>query len=65
MNKWEKGHYYETEAKNYLEQKGLKYLERNVRGNSGEIDLVFLDEETIVFIEVKYRGTATFGSYKF
>lgn len=62
MNKYEKGHHYETKAKNYLEENGLKYLERNFTGYRGEIDLIFLEGETLVFVEVKYRGNKTYGT---
>lgn len=36
-------------------------MERNYRCRYGEIDLIAKDGETIVFIEVKSRRTASFG----
>ena len=61
MNKYEKGHLYETKAKEYLEERGLKYLERNYKGKKGEIDLIFLEDTTLVFVEVKYRSSPVYG----
>lgn len=40
----------------YLEGKGLKVLARNVRTSAGEVDLIVLDRETLVFVEVKTRS---------
>ncbi len=43
-------------AARFLEQHGVRVLERNFRsGRSGEIDLVCEDEGTLVFLEVKLR----------
>ena len=36
-----------------LEEKGMQLIGRNFRCEKGEIDLVFLDGEDLVFIEVK------------
>ena len=43
----------EESAVVFLEEKGMKILERNFRSNRGEVDIIALDGETIVFIEVK------------
>ena len=50
-------------AKNYLIQKGYKFLISNYRYGRVEIDLIFLDvsRKLIVFVEVKTRRTKTFG----
>lgn len=61
MNSREKGNLYETKAMEYLKLRGLKFLERNVRGSFGEVDLIFLEDKAIVFVEVKYRSTKDFG----
>lgn len=49
----------EQVALDYLRQKGWKLIDRNVRALGGEIDLVMLDEGTIVFVEVKTWGSKT------
>lgn len=45
----------------YLQQRGLKLLERNYRCRMGEIDIVMRDVETVVFVEVRYRSNPGFG----
>ena len=55
MNHVEKGHYYEQEAADYLISCGYQILEMNYRGRHGEIDLIAMDGEYLVFVEVKYR----------
>lgn len=51
----------EDRALNYLEQKGLRLIQRNYRSRFGEIDLIMRDKKTVVFIEVRYRRNKTFG----
>ena len=46
---------YEKTAGKYLEKKGYKILEYNFRYRQGEIDIVAMDGEYLVFCEVKYR----------
>lgn len=41
---------------------GMKLLETRYRNKAGEIDLIMLDRETVVFIEVKTRLHAAPGS---
>jgi putative endonuclease len=48
-----KGRAGEDAAASYLEEKGIKVLEKNFRSRKGEIDIVALDGETLVFVEVK------------
>jgi putative endonuclease len=45
----------------YLQQQGLKLLERNYHGRRGELDLIMLDNNTVVFVEVRYRKNNAFG----
>jgi len=52
----------EAAAAAYLESLGYRILKRNVRGPGGEIDLVARDGATLVFVEVKARDGARFGS---
>ena len=40
----------------FLESKGFKVLARNVRTPSGEIDLIALEHEMLIFVEVKTRS---------
>jgi putative endonuclease len=40
-----------------LEGLGYTLLTRRYRGKHGEVDLVALDKETLVFVEVKFRAT--------
>lgn len=47
----------ERAAKKHLKQRGLKYLTANFRSERGEIDLVFRDDECLVFVEVKTRSS--------
>lgn len=49
-------------AKEYLERIGYSTLVQNFRSGSREIDLVMLDGETVVFVEVKSRFGARFGT---
>ena len=45
----------ELAAKKYLQKQGMKFLTANFRSKRGEIDLVFRDEDCLVFVEVKAR----------
>ena len=47
-----------------LKAKGYKIIERNFRSPVGEIDIVALEAQTLVFVEVKTRGSGEFGSAK-
>ncbi|RKY05697.1 YraN family protein [Candidatus Poribacteria bacterium] len=48
-------------AARFLQGKGYKILERNVRIGRGEIDIVALDGDTIVLVEVKARRGTGYG----
>ncbi|MGD8932981.1 MAG: YraN family protein, partial [Chromatiales bacterium] len=52
----------EERAREHLERRGLRLLERNYRCRQGEIDLIMLQGDTLVFIEVRYRKSSAFGS---
>lgn len=45
----------------FLQQKGLKLLEKNFRCKYGEIDLIMQDGKTLVFVEVRLRSNTRFG----
>ncbi len=51
----------EAIARSYLEGKGYDVLDLNWRKGGGELDLVALDGEILVFIEVKTRHGESFG----
>ena len=44
-------------AKDFLRRRGLKFLTGNFRSEHGEIDLVFRNDEGLVFVEVKTRSS--------
>lgn len=48
-------------AQTHLEEHGLQLLVRNWRCRLGELDLVMLDGDTLVFAEVRYRRHAAWG----
>ena len=52
----------EAIAGRYLQQQGLIMVERNYHSRMGEIDLIMRDRQTLVFVEVRYRKHAKFGS---
>jgi putative endonuclease len=52
----ERGSLGENAAREFLKEKGLKFLTANFASRRGEIDLVFRDEECLVFVEVKTRS---------
>ncbi len=49
-------------ARRYLQHNGLLHKESNYRCRQGEIDLIMEDGNTLVFVEVRYRKSAHFGS---
>lgn len=55
------GRFGEDEAEKYLKQKGYKILERNFSCKRGEIDIIALDKDEIVFIEIKARVSLKYG----
>jgi putative endonuclease len=49
-------------AVSHLRSVGYRIVGRNVRTPEGEIDVVALDGNIVVFIEVKMRSTRRYGS---
>jgi putative endonuclease len=47
---------------NLLQSKGYKIIDRNFHSKFGEIDIIAEDGQTLVFVEVKARWSAKFGS---
>ena len=61
MNKTQQGAYGEDLACDFLMKHGYKILERNFRIRGGEIDIVAIDKDTLVYVEVKTRSSNYFG----
>lgn len=61
MNQRKTGTAYEKIAANYLGVQGIHILAMNYRISQGEVDLIGEDKENIIFVEVKYRKTASYG----
>ncbi len=51
----------ELVAARYLQQQGMKVIERNYQTRYGEIDLIMQDGSTLVFVEVRLRSNPGFG----
>lgn len=51
-----RGEFGERAAKKHLCSLGLKFLTANFKTSRGEIDLVFRDDDCLVFVEVKTRS---------
>jgi putative endonuclease len=47
----------ERAAKKHLQRAGLKFLTANFRSKRGEVDLIFRDDDCLVFVEVKARSS--------
>ena len=56
-SRYERGKLAENTARKYLQKNGLVPLQQNYRGPGGEIDLIMMDRNIIVFIEVRYRAS--------
>lgn len=51
----------ESQALKHLQQKGLRLLAQNWLCKGGELDLVMVDGDTVVFVEVRYRQHMQWG----
>ncbi len=49
-------------AAKFLENNGVRIIKRNYFTKYGEIDLIGIENKTIIFIEVKLRQNRNFGS---
>ncbi|HEB74103.1 MAG TPA: YraN family protein [Candidatus Desulfofervidus auxilii] len=54
----------EVLAKRFLQKQGYKIITTNYGNKLGEIDIIALEKDTIVFIEVKTRSNNYFGRAK-
>ncbi len=52
----------ETLAARFLETQGLGLVERNYRCRSGELDLIMRSGPLLVFVEVRFRRSASHGA---
>ncbi len=55
------GHLAEINALNYLIAQDLKIISTNLRCKAGEIDILALDGNTVVFVEVRKRNNSNYG----
>lgn len=51
----------EALAQAHLQKHGLKTINANLACTQGEIDLIMLDGDVLVFVEVRWRKNAAFG----
>lgn len=58
----QKGRDGESQAEAFLRERGYRVIERNARMPGGEVDLICLEAGMLVFVEVKRRDRASFGS---
>lgn len=49
-------------ARRFLEERGLRLLQRNYRCRCGELDLIMCDGAYVVFVEVRFRSSDRYGS---
>ena len=56
------GTHWENIAGRFLTARGLSILTQNYRCRLGEIDLIALHHNELVFVEVRYRASGSFGS---
>jgi len=61
VNKRQIGSIGEDMAVEFLKSCGVKILERNYQNRFGEIDIIGMEDNTLLFIEVKYRKNKSFG----
>lgn len=62
LNKRGRGSFYEDVCVEYLIKNGFDILHRNYRCKLGEIDIIAKKDDIIRFIEVKFRGSDSYGS---
>lgn len=64
-NKKEVGKRGEMEAASFLKLNNYEILDMNYRTRFGEIDMVAKENDFLVFVEVKKRGSLNFGEPEF
>lgn len=58
----ENGKHAEESAYHFLENEGLKLIQKNYHTPYGEIDIIMQDKESLVFVEVRFRKSTRFGT---
>lgn len=48
-------------AAEYLKKQGLILIASNYHSRMGEVDLIMQEDETVVFVEVRYRTSKKYG----
>ncbi len=61
MDKKQTGKIGENLSKKYLLSKGYTYIQSNYHSKFGEVDLIFMDNQELVFVEIKARTSDKFG----
>ena len=62
LSRQQQGAAAEDNACRYLEQQGLRLIERNYRCRLGEVDLIMEEGKSTVFVEVRFRSNPNYGS---
>ncbi len=57
----DRGRWAEQLALQHLHERGLRPHSTNYRWQGGEIDLIMLQGDTVVFVEVRYRSRFDYG----
>jgi len=52
----------ERKAARLLRRMGMRIIRRNYKSPPGEVDIIAMDGDTLVFVEVKTRKGTAFGS---
>ncbi|WP_269617780.1 YraN family protein [Zhongshania sp. BJYM1] len=52
----------EQGACRFLQKHNLKILKQNYRSRFGEIDIIALSDQYLIFVEVRYRQNTSYGS---
>ncbi len=61
MKTIERGNLNEEIACQYLVSRGLKLVTKNFHSRFGEIDLIMMEGNTLVFVEVRFRRSTHYG----
>ena len=63
MSELDLGKEAESLARAFLGRQGFNVVAQNVRTKGGELDLIAIDGDTLVFVEVKGRSRSDFGRW--